>query len=82
MRSPYASINAALRSLFSLSAGLGELCRGESGVVLRTPNTTREAARAVSFPARPPALGMLGVVGGLEVWNWGGAGYTRAAVEK
>jgi len=74
--------------------------------VLRTPNTTREAARAVLrgvlvwqfriglgvrgmreggkyiFPARPPALGMLGVVGGLEVWNWGGAGYTRAAVEK
>ena len=44
MRSPYASINAALRSLFSLSAGLGELCRGESGVVLRTPNTTRETA--------------------------------------
>lgn len=47
MRSPYASINAALRSLFSLSAGLGELCRGESGVVLRTPNTTREVVRAM-----------------------------------
>lgn len=102
MRSPYASISAALRAFWSrrsaasaaaaaavllvvlvvLVAGLGEPCRGDSCVVLRTPNKTSEAAGRMSFPARLPALGRLGVVVGLDVWNWGGAGYTRAAVEK